>query len=102
MKIDKETLINLRDDACIVGYEVVYRSDWVSHGKYEYADLVFKYNDKFYCSTDGRTGSYYSEYYYKSEDWEDEVEVSEVAPVTKTITVYELIKEPQKDDTQTT
>ena len=51
-------------------------------------EMVFKYNDKFYKTTYSRGATeYQDESPFEHED--DEIEVPEVFPVQKTITVYE-------------
>lgn len=56
-------------------------------GKYEYRDTVFKFDGKHYLVSESRSGSYYSDYYYESEDWSDDGEQDcaevEMVAVTK-------------------
>ena len=70
--------------------EYVESTGWVGDGgKYENRETVFKYEGKYYVVYDYRSGSYYSFYYYDSEDWNDEGEqdCKEVEKVA--ITKYE-------------
>lgn len=61
-------------------YEVIEEGDWVSDGKYQHCDLIFKFEDKFYSVSMYRSGSYHTDWYY---EWEDtkEFECPEVEKV---------------------
>lgn len=63
--------------------EFVDQNDWEGSGKYQTKEVIFKYEGKFYMICDSRTGSYYSDYCYDSEDWEndDEQECKEVEKI---------------------
>ncbi len=69
-------------------HEVIHKGDWIDDGKYSHQDIVFKSKDdgKFYMVSHGRSGSYFTDYYYDWEDWGDTVECCEVEErsVTKT------------------
>lgn len=68
-------------------FELIEDGDWISEGKYEYCTQVVKHlpSGKHYTYSLGRSGSYYSDYYY---DYEDFVpDIIEVKQVTKTVTV---------------
>lgn len=70
-------------------FELVEDGDWISDGKYDHCSQVVKHlpSGKHYTYTLGRSGSYYSDYYY---DYEDTVpDMLEVKQVTKTVTVTE-------------
>lgn len=75
------------------GYEIVDSGDWIDDGKYSYKETVFKADDgNFYSLISSRSGSYFSDYYYDSEDWGDEVEVSQVEKIAVTKIVWCSIK----------
>jgi hypothetical protein len=63
------------------GFTLVEQGEWVSDGKYDLCHWIFQHDNKFYQINDSRTGSYYSDYYHESEDWDDLVECSEVEKV---------------------
>jgi hypothetical protein len=48
--------------------------DWVEEGKYSTCAYILKdtTTGKFYWAYDSRSGSYFSDYYYDSEDWDKE------------------------------
>lgn len=60
-------------------------------GKYEYKETIFEFGGKNYLVSESRSGSYYSDYYYESEDWSDDSEqiCDEVEKVA--ITKYEWV-----------
>lgn len=80
--------------------EFVESSSWVSEGKYDYRDLVFKHDGKFYMITESRTGSYFTEYYYAYEDWPDEIECDEVTKVPRVTYEWRIVD--KNTSTQTT
>lgn len=63
--------------------ELIDGPDWEDNGKYSNAYYVFKFEDKYYGISDSRTGSYYTDYYYHSEDWSPEEECEEVKKIEK-------------------
>lgn len=70
---------------------VVEVGDWVSEGKYESNEVIFKDGERFYSATAMRSGSYFSDYSYNSE-WDDgDADVVEVRKVAKTIEVWEAV-----------
>lgn len=56
---------------------LVEKGDWVSDAKWEHCELIFKFGDKFYSATAGRSGSYWTDYTYNWE-YETEIELREV------------------------
>lgn len=74
------------EDGEIIENDVVDTSRWSIH-----YNLVFKFNDKFYNTSYSR-GATESQYEDPFEYEDDEIECVEVAPVTKTITIYAPIK----------
>lgn len=70
--------------------EYVEDTGWVGDGgKYETKETVFKHNGKHYAIYESRSGSYYSDYWYDSDDWSDDGE-QDCAEVEKVaITKYE-------------
>ena len=75
------------------GFKLIDRGEWIDDGKYSHKEMIFQHieSGKFYRLFDSRSGSYHSDYYYVSEDWKDDVELTEVRPVEKTIVVYEAV-----------
>lgn len=61
-------------------FEYVSEGRWTSEGKWEYQELIFKFEDKFYRHYNSRSGSYYTDYYRDYEDWKDDqlIECEEV------------------------
>lgn len=47
---------------------------WRDEGKYSYKEYYFEHEGVFYCVSDSRAGSYFSDYYYGHSDWSDMVE----------------------------
>lgn len=72
--------------------EPVEESEWEDGGKYQHKEYIFKYEGKFYTIDDCRSGSYYSDYYYESGDWEGEIECPEVEQVEKIVKEWQVIK----------
>ena len=70
-------------------WTMIEEGDWISSGKWEYQTCVVMNNEsgKYYKYEISRSGSYYSDYYYKHMEYDDGVELSEVKPVEKTIVV---------------
>jgi hypothetical protein len=55
--------------------EYVEDTGWIGDGgKYEYKEIIFKFENKYYLISESRSGSYYSDYYYESEDWDNNSE----------------------------
>lgn len=69
------------------GIELIESSAWVSAGKYEHKDYILKIEDKYYKVTESRAGSYFTDYVYMSQWWDDVVEPIEVEKVE--VTTYE-------------
>ena len=61
--------------------KIIEEGDWIDDGKYSFQEIVFSMDDKFYEISNSRSGSYFSDYYYDWEEWDDEVEVSEVRKI---------------------
>ena len=70
-------------------WTMVEEGDWISSGIWEIQTCVVMNNEsgKYYKYELSRSGSYYSDYYYKHMEDDDGVELSEVKPVEKTIVV---------------
>lgn len=71
----------------------VHQDKWVADGKYDYRDTIVQAKDdsKFYLIVEGRSGSPFTDYYYTFEDMPDEIELTEVHEVEKTIKVWEAV-----------
>lgn len=88
MKFKKEFLIELEDSdgVEIISQDIIDQSRWSTHWR-----TVFKFQDRFYETfySIGSTESQDERPY----DYEpDEIEIDEVFPIQKTITIYERKK----------
>lgn len=91
MKFKKETLLELTSEGVGVevdGLLVVFQGKWRDDGKYSRQQTVFSCEGKHYQVWESRSGSYFSDYYYDSENWPEEVECDEVEPVEVTVTEW--------------
>jgi len=102
IRVDKMTFKDLF--CCDVGdqvdnYEVVEAGEWVSEGKYEVKEVVFKdtLTDTYYIICDSRTGSHYTDWYYASDD-EDTIEADVVKPVETKVIKWERFRDDEADD----
>ena len=70
--------------------------DWIDDGKYSYRVSIFKFDDKLWEISCGRSGSYFTDYYY---DWENlkEIEATRVYP-HETITIVYKAEPPNKSE----
>jgi hypothetical protein len=62
--------------------EIIEEGDFVSEGKYEVCETVFKYKGELFSVVQSRSGSYYTDYYY------DTPSFYAVEPKVITKTVY--------------
>jgi hypothetical protein len=95
MKFKKQDLIDIfRDDYDELVYMVEEEGQWISEGKYEYKDIIFSVLNlnKFYMLSISRSGSYFSDWYYDFEDWNEEIECMEVISKEVTVTHWILVK----------
>jgi len=67
------------DDGALVLHK---EHDWVSEDKYEYCTYILKEKatGNYFSVDDSRSGSYYSDWYYDSEDWEGAMALTQVEP----------------------
>jgi hypothetical protein len=84
------------EEACWEGKSTrltrAHQGNWVSEGKYDYRDNILQTKDgKFYSHVESRSGSYFTDYYYSWENEPDEIELTEVREVEKTIKVWEAV-----------
>lgn len=72
-----------------VGFELIVDGDWVSEGKYDLKESIYKNLEtgKFYVSCSSRSGSYFSDYEYEGPE-----ELVEVTPVETTTVIYKVVK----------
>ncbi len=88
VEFKKEDLVNL-----VFGNKtplvLVEEGKWEDEGKYAYKDFVFEYEGKFYLIILDRSGSYFTEYNYGHEYWDDLVQCREV--VKKDKVIYEWV-----------
>lgn len=86
MKFKKEDMIMVEEDDCVGEFKVINQDDWTADHKYQHMTTIFEYDSKFYALHSARSGSPFTDYYYESEDWGDEIdcaEMEEVEVVTK-------------------
>jgi hypothetical protein len=73
------------------GFKVVHDGDWIDEGKYQNREVIVEKDGKCYALCDSRSGSYYTDWYYCSEDdWKNGVEMPEV--IKKEKIIYEWVK----------
>ena len=89
MKFKKEDLISLVESCSFGEFEVIEQSEWTDEGKYQYQETIFKFKDKFYSVDCGRNGSYYTDWNYDYDNWDEEVDCCEV--VKKEKVTYEWV-----------
>ncbi|KFZ25839.1 MAG: hypothetical protein KQ78_01795 [Candidatus Izimaplasma bacterium HR2] len=73
------------------GFTLIDEGEWVQSGKYQYKTIIFKFEGKYYMLQDTRSGSPFTDWYYDSDNWSDEVNCMEVYPKEVTITVWEAV-----------
>ena len=97
MKVDKETFDELLYGDKVEGFNIIELGEWVSQGKWEHKETIVQCvaDQKFYAVCDSRSGSYYSDYTYSSEN-ETEMELPEVFPVEVKTIKYLTAKEMEK------
>jgi hypothetical protein len=80
-------------------FEVVEAGKWIDYGKYQHNDVIVKQcsTGKFFSYRISRSGSYHSDFYYNYEY--EGVTLTEVEPITKTITVTKWEPVKQKETT---
>lgn len=91
-KFPKDLMIAITEDDAPEGFEIIDEGEWVQEHKYQYKEIIFKFEDKFYSLSESRGGSYHTDWYYESEDWGKEVEVTEVEPVEIKTVDWRLVK----------
>lgn len=62
-------------------FKIIKTSSWTAEGKYETCSFIFKHEDKFFRVYESRSGSYFTEYHYESQDWDDEIDCEEVEEI---------------------
>ena len=100
MKFSKETLLDLMYE-CEPGYdtdgcELIDSGKWISEGKRDYREWIFKFDTHYYKVCDSREGSYHTDYYHDSDDFPNEVECKEVFP--KKVIQIIWVDTPQKEN----
>ena len=94
MKISKNIALAIEEDNDVKSFEIIEEGDWVQNGKYQDREIIFKdvSNNKFYALYSTRSGSPFTDWYYSSNDWSDEVEVVEVKKVEKITHEWVMVK----------
>lgn len=92
MKFSKEDMVAITEDDYSEAYEVIEEGEWTQDNKYQHREIIFKYQGKYYSLTESRSGSPFTDWYYDSDDWDDEVEAPEVVPVQVKSTVWKVKK----------
>lgn len=90
MLFNKEDIEAMCFGDCYTGFEIIEKGDWISEGNFEYKEVVFKFENKFYTVIFSRSGSAFTDWYYYSEDWDNEIDCIEVEPVEIITTVYKV------------
>ena len=80
MKFSQEDLITVIDGGSDT-FEIIEEGDWISEGKYEVQEIIFKFEDKFYCLAHGRSGSYFTDWFYDVVEGNHDGECSEVEKI---------------------
>ena len=60
---------------------LVEEGKWQDEGKYSYKDFIFLDGGKYYLMTADRSGSYFTDYNYGCEYWDDMVQCHEVVKI---------------------
>lgn len=98
MKITKQLakilLDEIDENKTHENFKCVHDGAWEDDGKYDLREKIFQdtNTNKFYGLYDSRSGSYYTDYWYESDDWKDEVQLQEVEAKQKTITEWKAVK----------
>ena len=77
MKFLKEDLKELTWGNEPEGFKLVHTNDWTQDHKYQPTSWIFEFENKLYGFNDYRSGSYHTDWYYSSDDWENEVDCKE-------------------------
>ena len=75
------------------GFQVIVEGEWVSEGKYDFREIIFRHQEKFWSLGVSRSGSYHTEYEYDVYAGHHSGEVTEVVPVEKTIIEWRTVSE---------
>lgn len=65
--------------------EVVDEDEWIQDGKYQFRNLIFKYQDKFYALPCSRSGSPFTDWYYEYDQPYEVVKQQKVIEVWTTV-----------------
>lgn len=86
--VSKETIDKIVDLWEISSKELEYieRGSWEVDHKYENRETIVKYQDKYYCILENRSGSYFTDYEY------NDPFVYEVQPIKVEVTKWAAIK----------
>ena len=68
-------------------YTLIEEGDWIDEGKYDFRDIIFMVDGKYYRHELSRSGSYFTDYEYDYDDY-----ALEVRPVEKTVIEYEVVE----------
>lgn len=71
---------------------MIEEGEWIDDGKYSHKTMIFKKDDKYWAISDSRSGSYFTDYYYSSEDGTGHLEAVEVEKIEVIKTEWKAIK----------
>jgi len=74
-------------------FKIIEIGDWIDEGKYQFCNIIFEHEGKFWSTDVRRGGSYFSEYYYDFEEGKTGLFVAEVEKVEVTVTKWQKVKD---------
>lgn len=92
MKFKKEDLLSITEEEYPEGFMPVEAGEWVQDYKNQLKETIFGFQGKFYALSECRSGSPFTDWYYDSEYWPDELDVPEVEAVEIIKTQWREVK----------
>jgi hypothetical protein len=75
------------------GFRVIEEGEWDDDGKYQYREIIFEHEGKFWALYDQRSGSHFTDWYHSIREGDHDGIVYEVRRVTKTVHVWETVED---------
>ena len=75
------------------GFKIIDEGEWADEGKYQYKDIIFEYEGKFWSFSVDRNGSYFSDYYYGFRETQTGVTAHEVEKIEIVQTIWQAVKD---------
>jgi len=74
-------------------FEIIEKSEWEDNGKWQHQDIIFKWkaDGKIYSLAHGRSGSYYTDWYWEVQEGDHDGMVTEVRQVEKVVKTWEAV-----------